>query len=458
MFLDGQRGKVFIRAAAVWAIVVAAAWLHAGCGGTSEWWDGLRADRRSDRPGALKPAGPGAVRIVRDEHRVSPAADGKEAEPASPEQLEQRIRDYVSQFPVGDDDRKIRQAQAGPAEQSPEDRPGDTLLGGAAGHQPSGTAGPAGGQRPDGPGEIPQETSPSSPSGPAAGGQSPEGSGDQRRAAPALPVVRSVSVEDGVQQPPVSPDAPDGDRSQVNLPLKIEPEPPQGRTIEAAIAELERRIAAEPNDLSSQLRLRMLFLAEGQDAKAMAPVSGVSRDMAEMVQGLVRIVASSRDAVVDPAGKADEVLEAVDAFRERIQAHAELQVPRVILCTEAISFGAFKSFPPENLVAGRTTPVVLYCEVKNFSSELTPERQYKTLLTWQVELLDDQGRPVTTLSEKPFEDLSRNRRQDFFLADIIHLPGELKPGEYTVRIQIEDRVSRRFSSGTTTFTLKAPGT
>lgn len=227
-----------------------------------------------------------------------------------------------------------------------------------------------------------------------------------------------------------------------------------GETIDGRIRATEQKVAANPNDVESQIELRMLYLAAGQDAKAAEPIEGVSKEMSDMVAGLMGVLRKSRDAAGDPDAHADELLDSITKYRNQIAEYADLRVPVVALCTEAMSYGAYKAYPPSQLVAkGQPTSVIVYCEVENFSSHQSADGIFHTRLSWQVLVLNEDGDTVATLSQKDFEDVSRNRRRDFFLADVVQLPANLSAGDYVLRVMIDDRGSGRFSTGQTRFTM-----
>lgn len=395
----------------------------AGCADMQTWWDDTfgpkkpAPTRTADAPEERK-----GVEIAREdgspptEAETKPAASGEE----SPEDIEERIRKYVQQFPEENAGANTTATPSEPATASTNTGAPDTV--------------------------APANTSPVT----TADRTRTEPPGNEP---PAPPVLRSVSVDESISPQPASVEPASADPN-VNREARI-PAQVQETGLQAQIAELERRVAEQPNDAELQMRLRMLYLATGQDEKASAPVSGVSKEMADMLAGLMDVVQASRNAAKHPDTQADALLDAIDSYRDQIKRHADLRVPNVALCIAADSFGVYKPYPPEQLVAGsEKLDVVVYCEIANFASQKTPEGNFRTRLASQVEVLDADGRSVATLSRKQFEDLSRNQREDFFLGEVVKLPSSLDPGEYTLRVMIEDRGSGRFSSGSTRFTLR----
>lgn len=415
----------------------------AGCAEPNTWWNDTFGPKQQPPPAQSADATERkGVEIARDSGSeptpVEITSEQSADASGAPDDLEERIREYVQKFPEQQVDAEKVSAQPDPRSSSDTESESNTITLDATHSQAN----------------APTETASRVEPPHAATAQPPLGATAQPPAdpSPAPPVLRSVSVAADLEPDPAPADPPAEDAG-VNRAARTEG-PVRDAGISAEIADLERHVAEQPNDANAQLRLRMLYIATGQDEKAAAPVSGVSKEMADMLAGLMDVVQASRDAAANPDTRADALLTALDSYREQVKRHADLRVPIVALCTAADSFGVYKPFPADELVAGKQ--VVVYCEIENFTSQATPEGTYRTRLASQVEILDADGRSVATLSRKQFEDLSRNQRDDFFLGEVVDLPTSLAPGEYTLRVMIEDRGSGRFSSGSTRFTLRPP--
>jgi hypothetical protein len=101
-------------------------------------------------------------------------------------------------------------------------------------------------------------------------------------------------------------------------------------------------------------------------------------------------------------------------------------------------------------MAGQDTPVIVYCEVENFASQLNDQKLWETKLKLQVVLYEEQsGMEVWRQKElPPGVDLSRNRRHDFFMAEMIHLPASLSIGRYLLKVSVEDLQVNRIAENT----------
>ncbi len=236
----------------------------------------------------------------------------------------------------------------------------------------------------------------------------------------------------------------------------VPPGPPAG-SIAAVRADLERRVAAEPDDLDHQLRLRMLYLVDGQDDRALADTPGMNPDLQELVRRLVRTwIAARGRSGEDPATWATRQLAGVNEWRGLLRARADLSVPVVALCTHIESFGRYDPIEPPEFVAGVESRAVLYAEVQNFRTEPTGAGEYRSLLAMRTTLLTAVGREIWSTYDDNIEDQARRPREDFFLSKLVLVPETLDSGEYLLKVQIEDKLAGKANGNQIRVRLVAP--
>lgn len=213
------------------------------------------------------------------------------------------------------------------------------------------------------------------------------------------------------------------------------------------LADLEAAVAANPNDFDKQMRLRMMYVALGQDGKALAETPGMSRDVLETVQGLIRPLIEARAADAgDPARAAARQLASVEQLQQNLRSRAELSIPAMALCSQIDTFGRYDAIEPPSLPARSRATYWLYVEVANYRSEQTARGDYRTLLTMRTSLLTRDGREVWTRTDRQIEDLSKRPRADFFLSLPFTLPETVEPGEYVLKAEIEDELGGKANS------------
>ncbi len=269
---------------------------------------------------------------------------------------------------------------------------------------------------------------------------------------PAKPIVESIAVRSGPEQPepkrePVEP------RPSANLPAES-PALAEPRGLKQAIEQAEKKVAEKPGDLEAQFRLHLLYVADGQDDKALALPEGLNEEAAGLLQTLVGTLVAARAAGRDVTVGADAALVAVDGLRNVLKQHAELQIPAAALCLRVDSFGNYDAIEPRSFEAGRQRKVILYCEVRNFCSQRTPQGTFETVMSQRIEILTRQGHSVWQKTNENIKDTCRNRREDFFLVQIIDLPASLMPGEYVLKVSVHDELSAKVNEASLDFTIR----
>ena len=217
---------------------------------------------------------------------------------------------------------------------------------------------------------------------------------------------------------------------------------------------LSRRIAENPRDVAAHLDYQLQQFAQGKsvpELTALAPLPVEDREViAAVMDGLSNFRASVQADGNQLLSK--KVRPLVD-MTERLQAGADLSVPTIALCRRVNGFGVYEPIDPATFPAGRETPVILYCEVANFSSQKADGKQWETTLAHSATLYRDSGVPVWSDKTTNVVDHSRNRRNDFFVVKMLRLPATLTPGRYVLKVSVVDRQSNRMAEGTTTLAI-----
>jgi len=225
------------------------------------------------------------------------------------------------------------------------------------------------------------------------------------------------------------------------------------------IADLEAIVARQPNNIDQQLKLRMAYLLEGDETRAVTPTPGMSEDVERTVIAQIQsvIAAKSASGRTAPAA-ANSQLASAEAIRESAAEKADLMVPRVVLCTAIRAFGDYTPIDPPTFPAGKKNKVLVYIEIDNFLSKEMPDGQYRTELSLRESLLDARGRELWSKQTPQIEDINRQPRRDFFVSTGARaIPPSLPPGEYYYKVEIEDLQANKINSGKTQFRLVSVG-
>lgn len=222
--------------------------------------------------------------------------------------------------------------------------------------------------------------------------------------------------------------------------------------------------ALQPGDteLSRQLylrkhvQLRLLYLMAGQVDRALQPVVGIDSADQEFWQQMLWGIANYFDTqgMPDSTERATQTIIQLRAAAARLQERARLELHHVTLCHRISGFGNYERFRRDEFTAGQ--PVLLYAEVVGFKSELTPDGRFRSVMKSSLEVVEagPAGRIVESITLAPSEDLCRNQRRDYYLSYEFTIPQSCQPGKHTLRLRVEDQLSRKFAVSTVNFLVQ----
>lgn len=132
----------------------------------------------------------------------------------------------------------------------------------------------------------------------------------------------------------------------------------------------------------------------------------------------------------------DVAARSLESALDRLPQTSELLVENTTFVTRVNGWGVYEPFSSTDFAPG--TRVALYAEIKNFVSNET-EKGHETKLRGSYEILAQHGGRI--LVEHDFgvvNDTCGNRRRDLYVRYIFNLPLDLNPGQYTLRLTIND--------------------
>jgi hypothetical protein len=226
--------------------------------------------------------------------------------------------------------------------------------------------------------------------------------------------------------------------------------------------DLERKLAQkikdDPRDIPAQLDYQLLEFVKGRATPDMSAVAGLPAEDREIVTSILDGLGNFQSQVTADSNlllvrKIQPLLEMAD----RLRSESDLSISTIQLCTKVDGYGMYK-LADTHYKSGQENPVIVYTEISNFTSELNESHQWETKLTQQAILYTETGIPVWP--EKPTAqsvvDQCRNRRHDFFVANVVRLPATLQPGRYLLKVTITDQLADRVAEATTPLEIQAP--
>jgi hypothetical protein len=220
--------------------------------------------------------------------------------------------------------------------------------------------------------------------------------------------------------------------------------------------QLDKAVRENPRDTRAQLDLQLLLMLQDQQTPNLPLMAGLPQEDRELVTAVLDGLNNFRSTLRSDnnlllSRKIEPLLRSAD----RLRAQAELSIPTLVLCRKVEGFGVYEPIEPARFIAGQEHPVIVYCEVANFSSITNAQERWETRLTEEAVLYTETGLPVWQDKPRTVVDVSRNRRHDFFLVRMIKLPANLTIGRYLLKVSITDEQARRVAEATLSIAVVA---
>lgn len=231
-------------------------------------------------------------------------------------------------------------------------------------------------------------------------------------------------------------------------------------SVRSAIAALNSEILDTTNPeqkIELEKNSRLLSMTVGDLSAAMEPVPEVDAHVQQYLQHSLQAWTD----VTDPAGHPQERKRATLALQsqrkaiQHLASASDLQLGKATFCTAVESYGDIEEFADSKFQPG--DEVLLYFEVDNFVSLPLPDgKNHETYLRGNYEIVaSDSGQRVDSQSLKEDRHVSRIPRRDYFMVYRIWMPTSIGPGDYTMRLTVEDVNGRKFGEASVDFKIAA---
>ena len=200
--------------------------------------------------------------------------------------------------------------------------------------------------------------------------------------------------------------------------------------------------------------LQMLYLIARQPGQAVASLSSLPDGEQAFWQEMMLAMAQYRE---DGEGAIRERHLALTAQQLRSAAQhlsvfGDLGLKRLDICSRIHSFGRVVPFPSNEFRTG--DPILLYAELENFSTDITPQGKYRTNFDAQLQVLHDNSLDaIETIELTDISDESTSERTDYFQSFELTIPSHLTPGRYRIRVRLRDRISKKTAEGFVSFDI-----
>ncbi|MEZ6133518.1 MAG: hypothetical protein R3C53_01280 [Pirellulaceae bacterium] len=215
--------------------------------------------------------------------------------------------------------------------------------------------------------------------------------------------------------------------------------------LRAAIAQLQESdsTASPKMQVSRAAKARLLNVAIGDLDAATVPIEGLEPNEQDYFRYQFMALADAIDPEGNPVASRRWSLTQLNdrKAQEHLAAASNLEVNNAAFCTEVDSFGVVTKFPEYKFSPDQE--LLLYCEVDNFISQEV-KSGFETQLRGDYEIVDSSGRRVADLPLPVDVHTCRNRRRDYFITYHMYMPKQINPGQYTLKLTIEDMKGNKF--------------
>ncbi len=225
------------------------------------------------------------------------------------------------------------------------------------------------------------------------------------------------------------------------------------------LSEMSSQDAATGKNPKQQIQLevvqRMLALAIGDREQMTMPIEGMQPQEQDYIRYQLTALLDAIDPEANPvsARKWSLVMLSQRKAHDYLASVCNLEVNNLSFCTEVESFGVIEKFQKYQFSADQE--VLLYCELDNFVSERAKDGgAYETQLQGSYEIIDSSGARVADQQLPTDTHVCRNRRRDYFIAYRIYTPANIKAGNYTLKLTIEDVKGHKFGQSDIEFQVQ----
>ncbi len=221
---------------------------------------------------------------------------------------------------------------------------------------------------------------------------------------------------------------------------------------DALARKLAERIKADPLDVAAHVDYQLLQMLNDQSVPELNAIAPLPQEDREIVSALLDGLSNFRNGI-RTGGNAllgQKIAPIVD-MGDRIRNQTTLAISSLTLCRDVKQFGVYQPFDSARFPFGEKHPVVVYCEVANFASQITSKSLWETKLTYEVLLYTDSSDASLQVWQQkatPVIDQSHSRRRDFFIAKLLELPQDLPIGGYLMKVSIVDETANRIAEAT----------
>lgn len=173
------------------------------------------------------------------------------------------------------------------------------------------------------------------------------------------------------------------------------------------------------------------------DPSLLEPLKPLQR---ESVQRLHQLFVDVYRQSADPSSDFRLDRPTLDAALAEAFGNQPIGITRTEFCRSVAGFGVFEPFETHNFLSGQQNRAIVYVEVDSFTHQALDNDQQEVRLTQELILYkENDGLAVWRHEPTQIVDVSRNRRRDFYIVQMITLPARLSEGRYRLKVRVTDQ-------------------
>lgn len=255
---------------------------------------------------------------------------------------------------------------------------------------------------------------------------------EQRATRPRVFEDRRTTPESELAPPPV-----EANETPAEEPTPVRPPVVRQLTQQELIVQLQNRLLTDARP-ALERAMQAAVLASFNPDRSLEPrvLSILSSGERKLVEQYYALLVELNTQLTGDPFETDSA-----KLREKVDlllAERPLSIRTVELCREVQGYGLYEPVDVSQWVAGRLHRAIVYVEIDNFVSQQVGEK-FNVELVQTIELFNAvDGLLVWQQAPVQVQDISRNRRRDFFTVQLIELPATLNVGKYILNVRVKD--------------------
>jgi hypothetical protein len=215
-----------------------------------------------------------------------------------------------------------------------------------------------------------------------------------------------------------------------------------------AARRIAQRLRENPGDLSAHLDHQLFRFLSDESVPDLNTMSSLPAEDRELLAALLDGLSNFRNGLrADHNMLLSKKVRPLLELAARLRSQADLYIPTIALCQLVKGFGRYEPMDGR-FVAGTQNKAIVYCEIGNVSSQQNGQGEWEAKLQQEAVLYKENGQRVWADSPQTTVDRSRNRRNDFFVAQRIVLPANLSIDRYILKVTVMDEQVKRVAEAT----------